>query len=169
MAPSSGVLGRRPARGHHVARQHGEENAGAVNSMKNPGWFAPSGVFCIQESRPGIHLIEFFESCEDGFNLVEVASRGHFDARNHPPGNPAVDGSRADRQALGEFLFLDEGRFNRIHGYAASSVSTHRLLRRAASFRHRSRSAHSSSGGCHPSGGVIANHAAEDSSVTTSR
>ena len=30
MAPARGVTRRRPARGHHVARQHGEENAGEV-------------------------------------------------------------------------------------------------------------------------------------------
>ena len=34
MAPARGVLGRRPARGHHVAREHGEENAGALTPPK---------------------------------------------------------------------------------------------------------------------------------------
>ena len=119
-APAGVVALRGPGSRRHVIGSDGAEVAGGLSACnKNPGWLSPSGVFCIQESRPGIHLIDIFESCEDGFNLVEVASRGHFDARNHPPGNPAVDGSRADRQALREFLFLNEGWFNGIHGYAA--------------------------------------------------
>ena len=67
----------------------------------------------------------FPDGGEHGVEFVEVEAGSDLDVGDHPLGDPVVDGPGADRQALGEFLLLDEGWFRSVQGYAGLAMSTH--------------------------------------------
>lgn len=116
-------LGRR----HHVAREHGKENAGAGNLIKNPGWFAPTGAFCIQESGSSVHLVELSQSGQNRLKVVKIEPGADLEVRDFSSAHPFVDGARANGQPLGQFLLFDQGGIFgwSIHSVASFAVSTH--------------------------------------------
>jgi hypothetical protein len=63
----------------------------SANIFFGGGWFAPSGVFCIQESGSGLHLIVLFQSGENRLKLKKVESRRDLDVGDHSFGDPGID------------------------------------------------------------------------------
>ena len=95
--------------------------------MKNPGWFAPVGVFYIQESGSSVHLVELSQSGQNRPEVVEVKPGADLEVRDFPSAHPFVDGARTYGQPLGQFLLFDQGGIVgwSVHIVASFAVSTH--------------------------------------------
>lgn len=109
MAPARGVTWNRPARGCHVAREHGEENAGQVILIaKSPDGSHRPGFFIRRSGR--VDFVFLTDRCHDCIQLVEVEPWRHFDAGYFATLNPRIYCVWADREPLGEFLLFDQKR-----------------------------------------------------------
>ena len=84
-----------PERANGPDRRAGKWGLSACN--KNPEQREPSGVFCVQESGSGVHLVVLFQGGENRLELKQVEARSDLDVGDHSFSDPGIDGSSAHR------------------------------------------------------------------------